>query len=87
MNTTQALQAIAEPNRRKILALLTKRNLSVGQLAKHFVISLPSLSHHLSILKQANLVSCQRQGQEIFYAVNRSATKQVVLYLTKLLKK
>ncbi|KKR13127.1 MAG: Transcriptional regulator, ArsR family [Candidatus Falkowbacteria bacterium GW2011_GWA2_39_24] len=87
MGLNSTLQAIAEPNRRKILELLTKRNLSVGQLAVHFNITLPSLSHHLSVLKQADLVSSERRGQEIIYSINLSVVEEITKYLIKLFKK
>ena len=81
------MQAIAEPNRRKILELLKKQDLTVGQLAVNFDITLPSLSHHLSILKQADLVSSERRGQEMIYSLNLSVFEEITKYLIKLFKK
>ncbi|MFH0950980.1 MAG: autorepressor SdpR family transcription factor [bacterium] len=87
MGINGTLQAIAEPNRRKILELLKKRDLTVGQLAVHFNITLPSLSHHLSVLKQADLVSSERRGQEMLYTLNLSVVEEITKYLIKLFKK
>ena len=63
-------KALGDPTRRHILALLKKRNLTAGQLATHFPISKPSLSHHLNVLKNANLINQERRGQEIIYSLN-----------------
>ena len=65
-------KALADPTRREILRLLAERSLSAGELAEHFAISKPSLSHHFSILKTANLVSTRRQAQTIVYTLNTS---------------
>ena len=61
-------KALSDPNRRKILELLKKNSMSAGQIAKHFNITLPSLTHHFNILKQANLITQERNGQQIIYS-------------------
>jgi ArsR family transcriptional regulator len=66
------LEAISDPTRRKILDLLKKSEMSAGELGKHFNISGPSMSHHLSKLKAADLVLATRQGQYIRYSINTS---------------
>ena len=66
------LEAISDPTRRKILDLLKKGDKSAGQLGEHFEISGPSMSHHLSKLKAADLVLTTRQGQSIYYSINTS---------------
>ena len=68
----QVLEAISDPTRRKILDLLKKGEMSAGELGKHFDISGPSMSHHLSKLKAADLVMTTRQGQSIYYSINTS---------------
>ena len=66
-----ALHALSNHTRRKILKLLQKRDLSAGQIASRFpALSLPSISHHFSVLKQANLVTSERKGQKIIYSLN-----------------
>ncbi len=66
------LEAISDPTRRKILDLLKKGEMSAGELGQHFEISGPSMSHHLSKLKAADLVMATRQGQSIQYSINTS---------------
>lgn len=66
------LEAISDPTRRKILDLLKKGEMSAGELGEYFDISGPSMSHHLSKLKAADLVLANRQGQSIRYSINTS---------------
>ena len=66
------LEAISDPTRRKILDLLKTNEMSAGQLGENFEISGPSMSHHLSKLKAADLVLTTRRGQSIFYSINTS---------------
>ncbi len=66
------LEAISDPTRRKILDLLKKGEKSAGELGEHFDISGPSMSHHLSKLKAADLVLATRRGQSICYSINTS---------------
>ena len=68
----QVLEAISDPTRRKILDLLKKGEMSAGELGKHFDISGPSMSHHLSKLKAADLVLANRRCQSIHYSINTS---------------
>ena len=68
----QVLEAISDPTRRKVLDLLKKGEMSAGELGEHFAISGPSMSHHLSKLKAADLVMTTRQGQSIYYSINTS---------------
>lgn len=67
-----SFKALSDPNRRKILLLLRQKNMTAGEIAEHFSISKPSISHHLSILRQADLIQDERQGQNIMYYLNTS---------------
>lgn len=87
MVLNMTMQALTDPTRRKILELLKKKDLAAGEIAKNFSISLPSLSHHLGVLKQADLVTSQRQGQEIIYSLNLSVFEEVAEVLIKFFKK
>jgi len=87
MLLTFTLRALSDPTRRKILELLKKRDMPVSQIAKHFDMKLPSVSHHLNMLKQANLVTFQRQGQELIYSLNISVFEEITNYLIKFFKK
>lgn len=73
-----AFKALSDPTRRTILQLLRERDLSAGEIADHFNISKPSISHHLSILKQAKLVQDERQGQNIVYSLNLSVVQEAL---------
>ncbi|TVX96075.1 autorepressor SdpR family transcription factor [Cohnella terricola] len=76
MNDT--FKALSDPTRRKILQLLKEKDLSAGDIADHFNISKPSISHHLNILKQAKLVQDERQGQSIIYSINLSVMQEAM---------
>ncbi|MFB9278305.1 autorepressor SdpR family transcription factor [Cohnella cellulosilytica] len=73
-----AFKALSDPTRRKILQLLKDRDLSAGDIAEHFDISKPSISHHLNILKQARLVQDERQGQSIIYSINMTVMQEAM---------
>jgi DNA-binding transcriptional ArsR family regulator len=87
MTLSKTLQALSDPSRQKILELLKKKNMPAGEIGKHFNITPPSLSHHLNTLKQAGLVSSERQGQEIIYSLNLSVFEETAKLLIKFFKK
>ncbi|WP_138751076.1 autorepressor SdpR family transcription factor [Paenibacillus sinopodophylli] len=70
MSINDSFKALSDPNRRKILELLRERDLTAGEISDHFQMTKPSISHHLSQLKKANLVWDERQGQHIYYSIN-----------------
>lgn len=78
-------QALADPSRRKILRLLQKRDLTPGDMLPHFSMTKPSLSHHLDILKKADLVYIRRAGQNIVYSINASVFEETISVLLELL--
>ena len=71
-------KALSNPTRRKILHLLRVQDLTAGEIADRFKISKPSISHHLNILKQADLVQDERQGQNIIYSLNTSVFDDLI---------
>jgi ArsR family transcriptional regulator len=73
--------ALADPTRRRILELLTERDHTAGELAEHFPIAFASVSHHLGVLKAADLVATEREGQFIRYRLNTTVFQEVVRYL------
>lgn len=73
-----AFKALADPTRRKILELLAKEDMNAGDIADYFKISKPSISHHLNILKNADLIADERQGQNIMYSLNTSVFQDLV---------
>ena len=68
----EAFKALADPTRRHILELLRTKDLTAGEIAEHFDLTKPSLSHHLNTLKTAGLVDAERDGQNIIYSLNTS---------------
>jgi len=62
-----ALKAIAEPRRRRILALVRDGELSAGEIASHFDVTRPAISQHLTVLKEAGLVNERRNGTRRLY--------------------
>jgi len=73
-----AFRALADPTRREILRLLRRGEQSAGELADHFGISKPSMSHHFAVLKQADLVATRRAGQQIYYALNTTVAEDLL---------
>lgn len=76
-----AFKALADPNRRKILELLSEGDKNAGEIADFFKISKPSISHHLSILKSGGLISDERQGQNIVYSLNTTVFQDVLKWI------
>ena len=78
------MKALADPTRRTILNLLKKSRLSAGEIAEHFDMSLPAVSKHLTVLKEADLIRDQREGKYIFYELNASVLDEALLWLKDL---
>lgn len=70
--------ALADPARRHILTLLKKGDLNAGEIASHFDMTKPSISHHLNLLKQAGLVTARRSGQNVIYSLNLSVFEELL---------
>ena len=68
-------KALSDPNR--------NGDMTAGELSEHFSITKPSLSHHLSLLKQAGLVSDERQGQKIIYSLESTVFQDIIVWLMK----
>jgi len=83
---TRTFQALADPTRREILRMLTKADMSAGDIAGNFSMSLPSVSHHLSVLKNAELVTSERTGQSIVYSLNTTVAQEAAQELMGLMK-
>ena len=78
------LKALADPTRREILELLKAGRLAAGQIVDHFDVSGPSISRHLAILKDADLIRDPREGKYIYYELNASVLEEILLWLTEL---
>jgi ArsR family transcriptional regulator, arsenate/arsenite/antimonite-responsive transcriptional repressor len=79
MNTV--FKALDDPTRRKILEILKKSDLTAGEIADHFSMSKPSISHHLDLLKQADLVISVKEGQFVHYSLNTTVLDEVLKWL------
>jgi DNA-binding transcriptional ArsR family regulator len=76
-----ALKAIAEPRRRRILALVRDDELSAGEIAAHFDVSRPAISQHLTVLKEAGLVSERRNGTRRLYQARPEGLAELKTFL------
>ncbi len=76
-------KALNDPTRREILELLKEKDMSAGEIAEAFNITKPSISHHLDLLKQANLVNAIKEGQFIYYSINITVIDDVLGWLMK----
>lgn len=84
MGLQQTLKALADPIRREILNMLKDGRMSAGEITGHFSVTGASVSRHLSVLKEADLVRDTREGQFIFYELNASVLEEIMLWLTDL---
>ena len=73
-------RALADPTRRRILELLNEKDRTAGEIAEEFPIAFASVSHHLAVLKAADLVASEREGQFIRYRLNTTVFQEVVRY-------
>src|SRR5215212_18313 len=81
MAMNEVFRALADPTRREILQLLRAGEMSAGEIAKRFDMTKPSMSHHFAILKQADLVTTRREGQQIIYALNTTVMEDLATIL------
>jgi ArsR family transcriptional regulator len=79
-------KALADPTRRDILQLLKGKELTPSEMLEQLKVSQPTLSHHLDILKRANLIEGERDGQFIRYALNMSVFQMAVEYMMQFMK-
>ena len=76
-----AFKALGDPTRRKVLRLLGTGEKTAGELAAHFDISAPSMSHHFNALKTAGLVHVRRDGQQLYYSLNTTVFQDLMTVL------
>jgi DNA-binding transcriptional ArsR family regulator len=80
----QTFKALADPTRRAILALLRDGDLPAGEIAAQFPVAWASVSHHLSVLKDAGLVLATRDGQFIRYSLNTTVVQDALQHLLEI---
>ena len=84
MALQDTLRALADPIRREILNLLKNGRMSAGDIASHFDVTAASISRHLSVLKDADLIRDTREGKFIYYDLNTSVLEDIMLWITEL---
>ena len=84
MSLQHTLKALADPIRRDILNLLKSGRMSAGEITNHFNVTNASISRHLSVLKDADLVRDTREGQFIYYELNTSVLEDIMLWINDL---
>jgi len=84
MSLQNTLRALSDPIRREILNLLKGGRLSAGQIVEHFDVTGASISRHLSVLKEADLIRDTREGKFIYYDLNASVLEEILLWISDL---
>ena len=84
MGIQQTLKALSDPIRREILNMLKSGRLSAGEIVERFDVTGASISRHLSVLKEADLIRDSREGKFIYYDLNASVLEEIMLWITEL---
>ena len=84
MGLQHTLRALSDPIRRDILNLLKSGRMSAGDISDHFPVTSASISRHLSVLKESDLIRDSREGKFIFYELNTSVLEEIMLWITDL---
>ena len=79
-------KALNDETRRQIIDLLKEKDMNAGEIAERFNISKPSISHHLDILKRADLVTSEKKGQFVEYSLNTSILEDLLNWILTLKK-
>ena len=74
-------QAIADPTRRAILLLVASQSMTAGAIASNFDTARPTVSKHLQILTECELLEQQQQGREMYYLINAKKMKEVADFI------
>ncbi|MCH4287609.1 MULTISPECIES: autorepressor SdpR family transcription factor [Bacillota] len=86
MGFQETFKALSDPTRREIITLLKDGKMSAGEIVSHFSMTNATISHHLSVLKQADLISDERIGKHIYYELNTSVIDEIIGWITSLRK-
>ncbi len=84
MGFQDSFKALSDPTRRKIIELLRNKNMTAGDIVDQFQMTGASISHHLSVLKNAGLVTDDKQGKYIYYELNLSVVEEILAWLASL---
>lgn len=84
MSLQEIFKAIGDPTRREILNILKDGQKTAGEIGANFEATGATISHHLSILKQAGLISDEKKGKYIYYELNLSVFEEILSWITGL---
>ena len=84
MGLQKTIRALSDPIRRDILNLLKGGRMSAGDIVEHFEVTGASISRHLSVLKEADLIRDNREGKFIYYELNASVLEEIMLWIADL---
>ena len=84
MGIQNTMRALSDPIRREILNLLKGGRMSAGDITEHFEVTGASISRHLSVLKEADLIRDKREGKFIYYDLNASVLEELLLWIADL---
>ena len=87
MVNDKVFKALSDKNRRKIIDLLKKKEMTAGEIAVHFNVSKPTISEHLKILKNADLIQSEKNGQFITYFLNTSVLEDFLSHMINIFGK
>lgn len=84
MAFAETFKALSDPARRQILELLKKGPMSAGDIGSHFDMTGATVSYHLKILKQADLIFESREKNFIYYQINTTVLEEIMLWISAL---
>lgn len=84
MGLQNTMKALSDPTRREILNLLKSGRMSAGDIVDRFEVTGASISRHLSVLKDADLIRDNREGKHIYYELNTSVLEEIMLWVADL---
>jgi ArsR family transcriptional regulator len=84
-SSNKAFKALADPTRREILRLLRRSEKTAGDLAERFDMTKPTMSHHFAVLKEADLLTSRRDGQQIWYGLNTTVVQDLMAWAMDLI--
>ena len=85
VSSNKTFRALADPTRRGILRLLRRGEITAGALAEKFDMTKPAMSHHFAVLKDADLITSRREGQQIWYGLNSTVVQDLMAWAMHLI--
>src|ERR1700693_1031283 len=85
VGNNKTFRALADPTRREVLVLLRHGEITAGTLAEKFDMTKPAMSHHFAVLKDADLITSRREGQQIWYGLNTTVVQDLMAWAMRLI--